>query len=99
MYTPHPSLPPIEMAAAGMPTVTNTFENKDAAALAAISANLIAAEPTVEGVAAALEQAEARCERLDQRAAGSHVDWPSSWKDSLSDDVMAGVERLLGMRR
>ena len=33
MYTPHPSLVPIEMCAAGMSTVTNTFENKDAPAL------------------------------------------------------------------
>ena len=30
MYTPHPSLVPIEMASAGMLAVTNTFENKTA---------------------------------------------------------------------
>ena len=66
MYTPHPSLPPIEMAAAGMPTVTNTYENKDAAALAGISANLIAAEPTVEGVARRPRaEAEAPSEQLE----------------------------------
>ena len=54
MYTPHPSLVPIEMAAAGMLTVTNTFETKTADALAAISPNLVAAEPTLESVVAAL---------------------------------------------
>ena len=54
MYTPHPSLVPIEMASAGMLTVTNSFENKTAEALAAISPNLIAAEPGVEAIAAAL---------------------------------------------
>ena len=48
MYTPHPSLVPLEMASAGMLTVTNTFENKTAEALAAISPNLIAAEPDVD---------------------------------------------------
>ena len=48
MYTPHPSLVPIEMASAGMLTVTNSFENKTPEAMAAISPNLIAAEPTVE---------------------------------------------------
>ncbi len=95
MYTPHPSLPPIEMAAAGMPTVTNTFENKDAAALARISSNLIATEPTVEAVSAALAEAEERSERLDERAAGSRVNWPSDWADSLDDVAMAEVERLL----
>ena len=46
MYTPHPSLVPMEMARPGMLTVTNTFENKTAEKLAAISPNLIAAEPT-----------------------------------------------------
>ena len=42
MYTPHPSLVPIEMASAGMLTVTNTFENKTSEALRAISGNLLA---------------------------------------------------------
>ena len=52
MYTPHPSLVPLEMASAGLLTVTNTFENKDADALRSMSANLIAAEPTLAGVTA-----------------------------------------------
>ena len=59
MYTPHPSLVPLEMASAGMLTVTNTFENKDADALRAISANLIAAEPTLGGITRALLEAAA----------------------------------------
>src|SRR4029078_12768518 len=54
MYTPHPGLVAIEMAAAGMATVTNTFENRDAAALEAISPNLISAEPSVAGRVGAL---------------------------------------------
>src|SRR5215211_2586631 len=67
MHTPHPSLVPIEMAAAGMAAVTNTFENKDRAALAHISSNLVPAEPSVESVAAALAIAEARASQLDER--------------------------------
>ena len=95
MYTPHPSLVPIEMAAAGMPTVTSTFENKDAAALARISANLIASEPSVEGVAAGLARAEAQAGRLGERAAGSVVNWPSDWDQALGEEVLGAVERLL----
>ena len=49
MYTPHPSLVPIEMASAGMLTVTNSFENKTAEAMAAISPNLVAAAPSDRG--------------------------------------------------
>ncbi|MGV1049569.1 MAG: hypothetical protein ACOYD4_13730, partial [Solirubrobacterales bacterium] len=92
MYTPHPSLVPIEMAAAGMVTVTNTFENKDAAALAAISSNLIAAEPTVVAVAVALAEAEERAPDLDARAAGSRLGWPSSWSKSLDDAFIARLQ-------
>jgi hypothetical protein len=95
MYTPHPSLVPIEMSAAGMSTVTNTFENKDAAALGRISSNLIAAEPSVQGVAAALAEAEARSNRLGDRAAGSRVEWPKSWDEALDAGVLAEIERLL----
>jgi hypothetical protein len=95
MYTPHPSLVPIEMCAAGMWTVTNTFENKDAAALAGISPNLIAAAPTVDAVAAALAEAEARRPQLDERAAGSRVEWPSSWDEALPPRLLAEVVRLL----
>ena len=56
MYTPHPSLVPIEMASAGMVTVTNTFENKTADAMAAISANLHAVRPSVDSIAAGLRE-------------------------------------------
>jgi hypothetical protein len=99
MYTPHPGLVAIEMAAAGMATVTNTFENKDAAALAGISSNLIAADPTVEGVAAALGAAEARAGQLEDRARGSRVAWPASWDEALGDDVLARIETLLVLER
>ncbi len=92
MYTPHPSLVPIEMAAAGMATVTNTFENKDAVALAAISSNLIAAEPTVGGVAAALIDAERQAADFEARAAGSRLDWPSSWEQSLDDALIGRLQ-------
>jgi hypothetical protein len=95
MHTPHPSLVPIEMAGAGMPAVTTEFANKDAAALARISPNLIAAKPTAEGVAAALAEAERRVADLERRAAGSHVDWPSSWDVALADPLLERVEQLL----
>ena len=76
MYTPHPSLVPLEMASAGLLTVTNTFENKTAEALASISSNLIAAEPGIEAVAAALCDAAAGADDVERRLRGSRVRWP-----------------------
>jgi hypothetical protein len=96
MYTPHPGLVAIEMAAAGMATVTNTYENKDAPALAGISPNLIAAEPSVEGVAAALAAAQERRGDVDERARASRVPWPTTWEEALDDETLSEVERLLG---
>lgn len=91
MYTPHPSLVPIEMASAGMVTVTNTFENKDAAAMAGISPNLHAVEPTVAAVADALATAESGAGDLGGRARGSSVSWPSNWEDALDDALVARI--------
>ena len=96
MYTPHPSLVPIEMAAAGLSTVNNTFANKDAAALGAISGNLIAAAPGLGPIAAALADAERASGDLESRAAGSRVDWPDSWEQALDEPTMAAIEQLLG---
>ncbi|SIO21089.1 glycosyltransferase [Vannielia litorea] len=51
MYSPHPSHPPIEMAASGVRVVTNRFGGKD---LSRLSPAIISAEPTPEALAAAL---------------------------------------------
>ncbi len=92
MYTPHPSLVPLEMASAGMVTVTNRFENKDAAALRAISTNLLAAEPSIEGVARGLADAAARAGDVAARLAGAEVSWSRDWEQSFPDEL---VDRIL----
>ncbi|WP_152536284.1 glycosyltransferase [Mesorhizobium loti] len=88
MLTPHPSLVPLEMASAGMWTVTNTFENKTAKSLRDISTNLIAVEPTLEGVVAGLKDAISRVDQYDLRLQGSHLDWPTDWNDAFSNATM-----------
>lgn len=95
METPHPSLPPIEMASAGMLTVTNTFENKTVEALAGISTNLIAAPPTVPGIVAALAEGAAGVGDAERRVAGSAVNWSADWEISLGPEVMERVVSFL----
>ena len=95
MYTPHPSLVPLEMASAGMLTVTNTFENKTAEALGAISGNLVAAAPDVGAVAAAIGAAVAGAGDGERRAAGSRVAWSRDWDTSFSDALLDAVIELL----
>jgi hypothetical protein len=95
MYTPHPSLVPIEMASAGMLTVTNSFENKTAAAMAAISPILLAVEPSVDGIAQGLRDAAAAVDDVDRRARGSAVRWSRDWNESFDDELLARVESFL----
>jgi glycosyltransferase involved in cell wall biosynthesis len=95
MYTPHPSLVPIEMASAGMLTVTNSFENKTADAMSAISANLITAKPSVEGVCEGLREAVSGVEDFQRRVAGSDVDWSRHWDQSFDHEVMERVASFL----
>ena len=95
MYTPHPSLVPIEMASAGMLTVTNSFENKTADAMAAISSNLITVEPSVEGVCAGLREAAEGVDDFGRRARGSDVRWSRDWDDSFDDELMERVTSFL----
>jgi glycosyltransferase involved in cell wall biosynthesis len=95
MYTPHPSLVPIEMASAGMLAVTNSFENKTAAAMSEISPNLITVEPSVEGVAAGLHEAVARAGDFDRRAHGAAVRWSRDWGESFDDRLMERVVAFL----
>jgi hypothetical protein len=95
MYTPHPSLAPIEMAAAGMLTVTNTFETKSADALAAISPNLIAVEPGLESIVAGLREAVAGAEDAERRVRGARVNWSRDWDESFDDALMERLETFL----
>jgi glycosyltransferase involved in cell wall biosynthesis len=91
MYTPHPSLVPIEMASAGMLAVTNSFENKTAAAMSAISPNLITVQPSVEGIVAGLREAAARVHDYGGRVGASRVRWSRSWDESFPDELLDRV--------
>jgi glycosyltransferase involved in cell wall biosynthesis len=95
MYTPHPSLVPLEMAAAGMLTVTNRFENKTEEAMKEISANLLAPAPAIETVAAALRTATGGVEDYEGRVSGSEVNWSRDWNDSFADDRLDRVIAML----
>ncbi len=95
MHTAHPSLVPLEMASAGMPVVTTTYGNKTAAALRALSPNIIGVEPTVPGIVGGIREALSRLEGYEDRATGAKVAWSRRWEDTFSPDTMASIERLL----
>lgn len=96
MLTPHPSMVPLDMAAAGLVTVTNTFANKTSERLARISPNIIAAPPTIEGVKEGLIAALGEVEHFEKRVAGARINWSTSWDETFNNAVMARIEAFLG---
>ncbi len=97
MYTPHPSLLPLEMAAAGMWVVSNECENKTQAELSHISANLLAAAPTIEGVTEKLAWAADHCNDETARREGAKVKWASNWDTAFDKQKMAQIAGWLAM--
>ena len=95
MYTPHPSLVPIEMASAGMLTVTNSFENKTPEAMAAISGNLVTVEPSIDGIVEGLRDTVANVGDATRRATGAQVRWSRDWDTSFDTDVMGRIASFL----
>jgi glycosyltransferase involved in cell wall biosynthesis len=96
MYTPHPSLVPIEMAAGGLLTVTNAFENKTPEAMRAISQNLITADPTIDSVADALAEAVRASDDHQRRIHASAVNWCRDWSSAFDDARMDAIVSALG---
>ena len=95
MLSPHPSLVPIEMAAAGMLTVTNTFANKTKECLNNISTNFITAEPSLEGIEQALITAVRNVKDYSGRIKGANVNWSQSWEDSFNSNFINKVRTFI----
>jgi glycosyltransferase involved in cell wall biosynthesis len=83
MLSPHPSYPPLEMAASGGVSVTTTFGTKTAERLSQLSPNIVGVEPTIESIADGLAEAVRRLPRRDQRQRDAHLALPQSWADSF----------------
>jgi hypothetical protein len=93
MLSPHPSYPPLEMAATGGLVVTNSYGVKTADRLHQLALGMRVAEPTVEGIAGAIVAAtdEIRC-GLNTQDAG--VSLPTNWADALAP-VLPRVEAAI----
>lgn len=91
MLSPHPSYPPLEMAACGGVAVTTVFGSKTATRLAELSPNVIGANPEIGDMLAALARARGLSDDRGRRQLTSPLHLPGTWIESLS----GAVERLL----
>ena len=97
MDTPHPSYPPLDLAAAGAAVLTNTHPGKES--LSQYSDNILLAPPTVEGLVEGLGRLQALAEDDAERARRREADrigrdWVSALEpvvSRLADRFGAGV--------
>jgi hypothetical protein len=82
MYTPHPSYPPLDLAASGAVVVTNRFGSK--ADLSRFSPNILCVDPSVSGLVAGLRQAVAlAADRATRAANAGQFGMPRDWAETL----------------
>jgi lipopolysaccharide biosynthesis protein len=109
MISPHPSYPPFEMAAAGLVTVTNDYENKQMGLRSDnfISLDYLDVDVLTEAIEEAIEKAEANIGRAF--SLGEIRDLPCDLPDfdptlvatrllEIAGDRMSGVRNLSGVR-
>ena len=92
MLSPHTSYPVLEMAACGGLSVTTTFATKTREALAAMSENIVAAEPTIEAMAHGLIRSASRVNSGHRGSAATAL--PRDWGTAL-DPVACRVASIL----
>lgn len=90
MYTPHPSYPPLDLAACGAVAVTNRFGRKTA--LDQYSHNIICADLDTESLVAALDEGVRLAKNIRKRHANYESnklgrDWPASMELALNKIV------------
>ncbi len=95
MYAPHPSVPPFEMAAAGMITVTTSYKSRSGQDMVDLSSNFIASHPDPQSIADGLSVAIDRIPNYEERVRAAEFPRSHSWKASFSDDFMAKFEQLI----
>lgn len=86
MASPHPSYPPLELAACGAEVVTNSFAGKRD--LSRYSPNIVTVNPAPSSIAHALRAAHDRAEDPRERVQAD-VQLPLSWLASLEDPIRA----------
>lgn len=78
--TAHPSLPSLEMAAAGLITVTNEWKHKKKEDFVALSPLFEIATLNCDSIVECLIRAETRAHDYNTRASNI-LDWPNNWSD------------------
>lgn len=92
MYTPHPSLVPLEMSNAGLLTITNSCMTKRSETMSLLSPNMIVAEADIDAIATQIVSAVRRINRGEQPV--TSIEWPKSPSEAFTPEL---IRRMLGL--
>ncbi len=98
MYTPHPSLVPIEMAVGRDADRDQHVREQDGGGARGDLAQPDRRRAGVEAIADALCAAAAGAEDVERRARGSRVRWSRDWDESFDDALLDRVRRAAARR-
>jgi glycosyltransferase involved in cell wall biosynthesis len=85
MLSPHPSYPPLEIAACGGTAVTTEYGVKTAARLRELSPDIIGVPPRIDALQLALTHAVSRSDAKRQSERTAFLEMPRDWNESFSD--------------
>lgn len=85
IYAPHPGVVSLEMAQAGLITITNNFNNRDSNYYSNFSENILTCEPYIEEILVSLKNAIELTDNSEYRIKNSEMkNRPKSWLESFS---------------
>lgn len=99
MLSPHPSYPPLEMAASGKLVVTNSFSVKTKERMHSLSPNILVANPTPDSIGTELKNAVGRINAgLQSHDPSGMLDLPSNWDEGLGSIIPLLKDRIDALR-
>lgn len=93
MYAPHPSIVPLDMAAAGLEVITTKYSTKSQASFRRISSRIFCVEPRPIDLGRAIAEGVLRADR--QGPHPFHFAWPISWEKALGPAKVQTISTLL----
>ena len=95
MLSPHPSYPPLEMAACGGPVVTSTYGTKSSSALRQLSPCIFGMDPSIDSLVEGIARAKLLPIDIEsKKARATELNLPADWIESLQAVIPRVINEL-----
>ncbi len=96
MATPHPSMPPLDLAMSGCIVVTNACKTKTSEVMGAISKNIICGDSTIESLEEALTLAIKKSDDIEGRfKSAKETLWVRNWEEAFGEKHKSWIAEIM----